>query len=109
MTLTVLTDDQTRSVLENLTPGELNGFRDALVSALREYSASADKNSDGPTPVHQPERISVHSAVTGVTTLFMPSCNSAGHGVKGIPHPPFTYFLFISCPIGSGELTQPPE
>ncbi|KAH6617855.1 hypothetical protein B0J18DRAFT_492820 [Chaetomium sp. MPI-SDFR-AT-0129] len=82
MTLTVLTDDQIRSVLENLTLGELNGFRDALVSALREYSASSGKNPDEPTSVHQPERISVHSAATGATTLFMPSCNSAGHGVK---------------------------
>ncbi|KAK4145227.1 Delta(1)-pyrroline-2-carboxylate reductase [Dichotomopilus funicola] len=82
MTLTVLTDDQIRSVLENLTPGELNGFRDALVSALREYSASSGKIPDEPTSVHQPERISVHSAATGATTLFMPSCNSAGHGVK---------------------------
>jgi hypothetical protein len=86
MTLTVLTDDQIRSLLENLTAAELEGFRRALASALHEYSAGG---KGGQTAIHQPERISVHSTATGATTLFMPSCNSAGNGVKGIPlHPP---------------------
>lgn len=86
MTLTVLTDDQIRSLLENLTLPELAGFQDALASALHEYSTT---RQDETTSVHQPERISVHSAATGATTLFMPSCNSTGNGIKG-NHPPVT-------------------
>ncbi|KAK4242795.1 hypothetical protein C8A03DRAFT_11005 [Achaetomium macrosporum] len=82
MTLTVLTDDQIRSLLESLTVDELEGFRQALASALYEYSTGAT--------VHQPERISVHSTATGATTLFMPSSNSAGNGIKGM------YLLFPS-------------
>jgi hypothetical protein len=81
MTLTVLTDDQIRSLLENLTPAELEGFRRALASALHEYSTGIK----GETSIHQPERLSVHSNATGATTLFMPSCNSTGHGIKGNP------------------------
>jgi hypothetical protein len=76
MTLTVLTDDQIRSLLENLTADELEGFRKALASALYEYSTGGT--------VEQPERISVHSKATGATTLFMPSSNSAGNGIKGM-------------------------
>jgi hypothetical protein len=82
MTLTILTDDQIRSLLENLTPAELEGFRCALASALHEYSTGIK----GETSIHQPERLSVHSNATGATTLFMPSCNPTGHGIKG-PHP----------------------
>jgi hypothetical protein len=82
MTLTILTDDQIRSLLENLTPAELEGFRGALASALHEYSTGIK----GETSIHQPERLSVHSNATGATTLFMPSCNPTGHGIKG-PHP----------------------
>jgi hypothetical protein len=95
MTLTVLTDDQIRSLLENLTVPELAGFQDALASALHEYSTAGQ---DDTTSVHQPERISVHSAATGATTLFMPSCNSAGNGIKGtsfLPPQPATNPLTI--------------
>ncbi|SPQ26847.1 93eb211c-69b4-444c-adb4-bb3115c7e18a [Thermothielavioides terrestris] len=80
MTLTVLADDQIQTLLENLTAADLEGFRNALASALHEYSA----RREGETSVHQPERISVQSAATGATTLFMPSCNSAGNGIKVI-------------------------
>ena len=82
MTLTVLSDDQIRSLLENLTLSELHGFQDALAAALHEYSSST-RGQDGDAPVHQPERISVQSKTTGATTLFMPSCNSTANAVKG--------------------------
>ncbi|KAK4126905.1 NAD(P)-binding protein [Parathielavia appendiculata] len=81
MTLTVLTDNQIRSLLENLTVAELEGFRVALASALHEHSTGIQ----GDTPIHQqPERVSIHNTTTGATTLFMPSCSSAGHGIKVI-------------------------
>ncbi|KAL2015761.1 hypothetical protein VTK56DRAFT_4871 [Thermocarpiscus australiensis] len=83
MTLTVLTDDQVRGLLENLTAEELEGFRNALASALHEYSAG-NQDAGGSTAIHQPERISVHSTATGATTLFMPSCSSLGNSVKVI-------------------------
>ncbi|KAK4100535.1 NAD(P)-binding protein [Parathielavia hyrcaniae] len=79
MTLTVLTDEQIRALLENLTVAELESFRVALASALHEHSAGIQ----GETSPHQPERVSVHSTATGATTLFMPLHNSSGHGVKG--------------------------
>ncbi|KAH6842821.1 hypothetical protein B0I37DRAFT_448228 [Chaetomium sp. MPI-CAGE-AT-0009] len=53
MTLTVLTDDQIRSLLENLTPDELEGFRSALTSALHEHWASAHDDNN-PHLRHQP-------------------------------------------------------
>ncbi|KAH6617021.1 hypothetical protein F5144DRAFT_633316 [Chaetomium tenue] len=80
MTLTVLTDDQIRSLLENLTVDDLDGFQNALISALHEHSAGAQSES----AIHQPERVSIHSPATGCTTLFMPSANSTGNAVKVI-------------------------
>lgn len=86
MTLTVLTDDQIRSLLENLTVSELDGFQNALLSALHEHSAGAQSES----AIHQPERVSIHSPATGCTTLFMPSANSTGNAVKGTPPSPLS-------------------
>ncbi|KAK3994570.1 hypothetical protein QBC44DRAFT_322298 [Cladorrhinum sp. PSN332] len=79
MTLTVLTDTQIKSILENLTLPELQAALDALRSALHEYSTGSQNSS-----IHQPERTSVNSAATGATTLFMPSSSSVGTGVKVI-------------------------
>lgn len=81
MTLTVLTDDQIRALLENLTAAELEAFRRALAASLHEHAAGTSPTGEPTLP--QPERISVHRPTTGATTLFMPSCNSAGNGVKG--------------------------
>ncbi|KAK1832509.1 putative ornithine cyclodeaminase [Podospora conica] len=82
MTLSVLSDDQIRSLLENLTADELAEFQQELRNALHEYSKSTQTNhvDDG----QQLERTSVHSKETGATTLFMPSSSSAGNGVKVI-------------------------
>ncbi|KAL2266110.1 hypothetical protein VTJ83DRAFT_5462 [Remersonia thermophila] len=86
MTLTVLNDDQIRSLVDNLTKDELSQFGASLAAALHEYSA-------GPTSsVQQPERTSIHNAAIGATTLFMPSSSSMGNSVKVItltsPAPP---------------------
>ena len=82
MSLTVLADGQINSLLENLTVGELESFRAVLEEALYDYSNST-QYMDNNSMLHQPVRTSVHSNITGTTTLFMPSCSAAGHGVKG--------------------------
>lgn len=91
MPLTILTDREIQALLESLTVDDLLGFRNALASALREHSARRTQTSDNATALEQPERISVHSPATGATTLFMPSCNTAGNAVKGKPPCP-THF-----------------
>lgn len=80
MPLSVLTDDEIRLLLENLTQDDLEPFTAGLKLALHEYSTNTQSDD---TLVHQPERISVHSPATGATTLFMPSTSPGGHGVKG--------------------------
>ncbi|KAJ4409133.1 hypothetical protein N0V85_004142 [Neurospora sp. IMI 360204] len=82
MTFSILTDDEIRSLLDNLTVDELESFRENLRDALHEYSTGA--HTPGQALIHQPERTVVRSGVTGATTLFMPSCSPAGHGVKVI-------------------------
>lgn len=79
--LSVLTDDQIRDLLENLTVDELESFRSELRGTLHEYSTGTNVTEAG--LLHQPERISVHSSVTGATTLFMPSTSPGGHAIKG--------------------------
>ncbi|KAK1774480.1 hypothetical protein QBC45DRAFT_385353 [Copromyces sp. CBS 386.78] len=82
MTFSILTDDEIKSLLNNLTIDELESFRKNLRDALHEYSTGAQ--TPGQALIHQPERTVVRSGVTGATTLFMPSCSPAGHGVKVI-------------------------
>ncbi|OIW24466.1 UbiD family decarboxylase [Coniochaeta ligniaria NRRL 30616] len=80
--LHVLTDDQIRELLENLTLDELESFRTELRGTLHEYSTGTNVTDAG--LLHQPERVSVNSGVTGTTTLFMPSTGPGGHAVKVI-------------------------
>ncbi len=94
MSLTVLTDDQVKTLFESLTLNELESFRTSLKSALHEYSNSTQALSDG--NIHQPLRTSITSERTGATTLFMPSCSSAGVGMKGQP-PPLHSFISHSA------------
>lgn len=81
MSLTILSDEQIRGLLENLSREEAEDFVAVLRNALHEYSNGTQSIKDG--VVHQPERISVHSNTTGATTLFMPSVSGLGHAVKG--------------------------
>lgn len=83
MSLMILSDEQIRSLLENLSHEEAEGFIKTLRNALHEYSTGTQSIADG--VVHQPERASVHSNTTGATTLFMPSYSALGHAVKGKP------------------------
>lgn len=82
MTFSILTDDEIKSLLDNLTLDELESFRENLRDALHVYSTGA--HTPGQALIHQPERTVVRSGITGATTLFMPSCSPAGHGVKGM-------------------------
>jgi len=85
MSLSVLNDAQIKDLLENLTLDDLESFRGALKATLHEYSTSTQAVDDG--DVHQPNRTAITSAMTGATTLFMPSSSEAGVGIKGTSPP----------------------
>ncbi|KAK8098545.1 UbiD family decarboxylase [Apiospora kogelbergensis] len=80
MSLTVLSDDDIRNILESLTSSETEALADRMRGALREYSTGTQNIDVG--SIHQPERTVVHSDATNATTLFMPSINEDGHAVK---------------------------
>ncbi|OTA90120.1 hypothetical protein M434DRAFT_78381 [Hypoxylon sp. CO27-5] len=80
MSLTILSDEQIRGMLESLSSDEAQGFIQTLRNALHEYSTGTQSIEDG--VVHQPERTSVHSNTAGTTTLFMPSFSTIGHAIK---------------------------
>ncbi|KAK8069430.1 hypothetical protein PG994_006046 [Apiospora phragmitis] len=80
MSLTVLSDDDIRNILESLTSSETEALADLMRNALREYSTGTQNIDAG--LIHQPERTVVHSDATNATTLFMPSINADGHAVK---------------------------
>lgn len=81
MTLTVLTDEQIRLLLENLSREDLISFRDELRTALHAYSRGTQKTSEW-KEIHQPARTSIHNDLTGTNTLFMPSAASGGISIK---------------------------
>ncbi|KAI0836317.1 ornithine cyclodeaminase [Hypoxylon sp. FL0890] len=80
MSLTVLSDEQIRGMLETLSADEAEGFIQTLRNALHEYSTGTQSIKDG--VIHQPARTSVHSNTAGTTTLFMPSFSNLGHAIK---------------------------
>ncbi|XDG06024.1 hypothetical protein ABKA04_005639 [Annulohypoxylon sp. FPYF3050] len=107
MSLTILSDEQIRSLLENLSHEEAEGFIKTLRNALHEYSTGTQSIADG--VVHQPERASVHSNTTGATTLFMPSYSALGHAVKVVTlsSPSADPTLPAITPTGSVTLYSP--
>ncbi|KAH0491191.1 hypothetical protein TgHK011_002632 [Trichoderma gracile] len=80
MTLTVLSDDQVRDILETLSLDELEDFRKTLADALHAFST--DLGADGLGVFQQPHRISTLHPETQATTLYMPSCGPTGMGCK---------------------------
>lgn len=80
MTLTVLSDDQVKDILESLNPDELESFRATLASALHEFSTSVE--ADGEGLYQQPHRITTLHPTSQATTLYMPSCGPSGMGCK---------------------------
>ncbi|SPO05035.1 uncharacterized protein DNG_07720 [Cephalotrichum gorgonifer] len=91
-TLTVLTNDQVKSVLDNLTLEQFHGFQAALTKALHEYSTDAEAGGNG--AYYQPPRIHYSNPKTGATSLFMPSIGPTGMGVKVVT---------LSTPAKDGE------
>ncbi|KAH6608578.1 nadp-binding domain [Trichoderma cornu-damae] len=80
MTLTVLSDEQVKGILENLTLDELEDFRRTLAEALHAFSTSL--GTDGLGVFQQPHRVSTLHPETRATTLYMPSCGPSGMGCK---------------------------
>ncbi|KAI8626466.1 UbiD family decarboxylase [Xylariaceae sp. FL1651] len=80
MSLTVLSDEVIRNLLEGLTREEAEDFAHSLKCALHEYSTGTQ--SIDTSFLHQPQRTSIYSETTGTTTLFMPSNSPVGHGIK---------------------------
>ncbi|KAH0526584.1 hypothetical protein TsFJ059_009886 [Trichoderma semiorbis] len=80
MTLTVLSDDQVRDILETLSLDELEDFRKTLADALHAFST--DLGTDGLGIFQQPHRVSTLHPDTQATTLYMPSCGPSGMGCK---------------------------
>lgn len=93
MSLTVLTDEQIKLLLESLTADELESFILNLKGALHDYSNGSQ--GPGESDIHQPHRQTVNSSRTGATTLFMPSSSPAGVGVKGMQP---AWFLLTRLP-----------
>lgn len=81
MTFIVLSDDQVKDVLENLTVDELDEFRHVLSSALHEFSTNP-KNTPV-EPYQQPPRITTLHPTSKATTLYMPCAGPEGMGCKG--------------------------
>lgn len=80
MSLSVLTDEQIKTLLESLTADELESFYTNLQEALHDYSVGTATGED--PDIHQPHRQTINSSRTGATTLFMPSASRAGIGIK---------------------------
>ncbi|KFH47542.1 hypothetical protein ACRE_016150 [Hapsidospora chrysogenum ATCC 11550] len=76
MTFTVLSDDQIRDTLENLSHDELDEFRNVLATALHEFSTNPKES------YQQPLRISTHHPTSRAMSLYMPSCGPEGMGCK---------------------------
>ncbi|KAF6834142.1 UbiD family decarboxylase [Colletotrichum plurivorum] len=80
MVLTILTDDQIKAILADLTAEEFEAFEKILSRALHEYSTDTHSIEDG--TYHQPKRVSTENFKTGATTLYMPSVGPQGMGCK---------------------------
>ncbi|KAL9061269.1 MAG: hypothetical protein Q9162_000143 [Coniocarpon cinnabarinum] len=81
MPLTVLSDDDVRTVLEGLSKGDVHDMHCALADALHSYSTSTEPASSGCCSSNQPKRLQV-KLTSGATTLFMPSVADNGVGIK---------------------------
>lgn len=79
MSLAVLSDEDFRGLLESLTPQEAEKLVQTLRCALYDYSSGSQSVE---TNIHQPKRQTVNSTLSDATTIFVPSYNAKGHGVK---------------------------
>ncbi|KAH8811983.1 hypothetical protein F5884DRAFT_728585 [Xylogone sp. PMI_703] len=81
MSLTLLSDRDTKEILHGLTYEQLERFQDSLRHALHEFSTGTQ--DEGACSIHQPMRTSLQGR-NGTTTLFMPSSSSSNIGIKGL-------------------------
>lgn len=81
--LTILPDSDVKSLLHSLTKSEVGELQQALRQSLSDYSTAKQSQDNG--AVTQPERTVIESDKSNgkSTTLFMPSTNAAGLGMKG--------------------------
>jgi hypothetical protein len=79
--LTILTDDNVKDILQDLTKEEVKSMQNSLRKALHEYSTA---HQDQPAcAANQPERMTMDHH-NGTTTLFMPSKAAPGIAMKGL-------------------------
>ncbi|KAI9717171.1 MAG: hypothetical protein M1812_004919 [Candelaria pacifica] len=79
MPLTVLTDNDVRTLLRSLTKADIAIIQHSLAEALHAYSSGTQ--DDGCCSMYQPERTSF-ALKDGSTTLFMPARTSDSTGMK---------------------------
>ncbi|MCJ1270652.1 hypothetical protein MMC22_010549 [Lobaria immixta] len=80
MTLTVLSNSDTRSLLLSLSREEVVRLQEALAESLHEYSTGAQETCPCASS-NQPKRMSI-PAPNQQTTLFMPASTSTSRGMK---------------------------
>ncbi|KAF2431703.1 NAD(P)-binding protein [Tothia fuscella] len=81
MPLTILTDDDVRTLLHSLTKRDILELQQSLADALHYYSTSVEDDDNGCCASYQPERTALKRK-DGTTTLFMPANSNEGMGVK---------------------------
>ncbi|KAH8730864.1 hypothetical protein GQ44DRAFT_823016 [Phaeosphaeriaceae sp. PMI808] len=82
MPLTVLSDEDVRKLLLQLTKQDILDLQQSLADALHYYStATEEDSSNGCSSSYQPLRTSIKRS-DGQTTLFMPASSNDGMGVK---------------------------
>ncbi|MCJ1341199.1 hypothetical protein MMC09_006495 [Bachmanniomyces sp. S44760] len=91
--LTILSDQDVRTLLHSLTREDIQGFGKNLFEALHDYSTGTQETTPS-CSANQPERISI-AGRNGQTTLFMPASSSTSKGMKvmtissaGVPSKP---------------------
>jgi ornithine cyclodeaminase/alanine dehydrogenase-like protein (mu-crystallin family) len=81
MPLTVLGDDDVRTLLHSLTKHDILSMQQSLADALHYYSTAVDDDDNGCCATFQPKRSALQRK-NGSTTLFMPAMSNDGIGVK---------------------------
>lgn len=72
MPLTILTDDDVRDLLLQLTKQDILDLQQSLADGLHYYSTATEDDSNGCSSEYQPLRTSLKRN-DGMTTLFMPA------------------------------------
>lgn len=84
MPLTILSGQDVKDILHNLSIADVEELQRTMRTALHEYSTGTQE--DDACATHQPERTVLVSS-SGATTLFMPSTSNTAIGMKGMLFP----------------------